>query len=82
MKKSITIAIHEEKLSALEMYLPQKNTTLTAELDRFVEHKYSRAVPQNVRDFIDMRTGEKPLKKSGKQSKSVLPPQDMQENSQ
>ena len=82
MKKNVTIAIHEEKLSALEMYLPQKNTTLTAELDRFVEQLYSRAVPQNVRDFIDMRTGEKPLKKSGKHSKSVLPPQDMQEDSQ
>ena len=82
MKKNVTIAIHEEKLSALEMYLPQKNTTLTAELDRFVEQLYSRTVPQNVRDFIDMRTGEKSLKKSGKQSKSVLPPQDMQEDSQ
>ena len=82
MKKNVTIAIHEEKLAAMEMYLPQKNTTLTAELDRFVEQLYSRAVPQNVRDFIDMRTGEKPLKKSGKQSKSVLPPQDMQEDSQ
>ncbi len=81
MKKNVTIAIHEEKLSALEMYLPQKNTTLTAELDRFVEQLYSRTVPQNVRDFIDMRTGEKPVKKSGKQSKSVLPSQDTQEES-
>lgn len=76
MKKNVTIAIHEEKLAAMEMYLPQKNTTLTAELDRFVEQLYSRTVPQNVRDFIDMRTGEKSLKKSGKQSKSVLPPQE------
>ena len=82
MKKNVAIAIHEEKLAALEMYLPQKNTTLTAELDRFVEQLYSRVVPQNVRDFIDMRTGEKPLKKSGKQSKSILPLQDMQEDSQ
>lgn len=70
MKKNITISIHEEKLSALEMYLPQKNTTLTAELNRFVEQLYSRCVPQNVRDFIDMRTGEKPLKKSGKRSRT------------
>lgn len=82
MKKNVTIAIHEEKSSALEMYLPLKNTTITAELDRFVEQLYCRTVPQNVRDFIDMRTAEKPLKKSGKQSKSVLPPQDTQEDSQ
>ena len=79
MKKNVTIAIHEEKLAALEMYLPQKNTTLTAELDRFVEQLYSRAVPQNVRDFIDMRTGEKSLKKSGKRSRTEAIQQDTQE---
>ena len=26
MKKNVTIAIHEEKLAALEMYLPQRRT--------------------------------------------------------
>ncbi len=81
MKKNVTIAIHEEKLSALEMYLPQKNTTLSAELDRFVEQLYSRTVPQNVRDFIDMRTGEKPVKKSGKRSRAEEIQQDTQEES-
>lgn len=82
MKKNVTIAIHEEKLSALEMYLPLKNTTLTAELDRFVEQLYSRTVPQNVRDFIDMRTGEKSLKKSGKRSRTEEIPQDMEEETE
>ena len=34
MKKSISVQLSEEKLSAIEMYLEQKNTTLTAELDK------------------------------------------------
>jgi len=33
MKKTITVSINEEKLSAIEMYLGQKDTTLAAELD-------------------------------------------------
>ena len=32
MKKSVTVSIESEKLSALEMYLGQKNLKLTEEL--------------------------------------------------
>ena len=52
MKKSIDMS--EEKLSALEMYLAQKNTTLDAELTKYTEQLYVKTVPQNVRDFIEM----------------------------
>ena len=34
MKKSVTVSIESEKLSALEMYLGQKNLKLTEELDK------------------------------------------------
>lgn len=54
MKRSITIQIPEEKLSAIEMYLEQKNTTLAAELDKQVEQIYSKVVPQNVREYIEL----------------------------
>ena len=54
MKKSITIQIPEEKLSAIEMYLEQKNTTLAAELDKQVEQIYTKVVPQNVREYIEL----------------------------
>ena len=54
MKRSITVQIPEEKLSAIEMYLEQKNTTLTAELDKQVEQIYARVVPQNVREYIEL----------------------------
>ena len=54
MKKSITVQVPEEKLSAIEMYLEQKNTTLAAELDKQVEQIYAKVVPQNVREYIEL----------------------------
>lgn len=60
MKKSISISVGEEKLSAIEMYLEQKNTTLAAELDKYVEQLYQKNVPQNVRDYIEMISVKKP----------------------
>ena len=63
MKKSVSISVNEEKLSAVEMYLEQKNTPLAAELDKYVEQLYQKNVPQNVRDFIDMMSAKKPARK-------------------
>lgn len=63
MKKSVTVSVNEKKLSAIEMYLEQKNTTLAAELDKYIEQLYSKVVPQNVRDFIDMKSMKKPARK-------------------
>ncbi len=69
MKKTITVSINEEKLSAIEMYLGQKDTTLASELDKYVEQTYTKVVPQNVRDFIDMMTDKKPERRSGRKAK-------------
>ena len=63
MKKSVTVNVNEKKLSAIEMYLEQKNTTLAAELEKYVDQLYGKVVPQNVRDFIDMRSDRKPARK-------------------
>lgn len=63
MKKSISVSVNEEKLSAIEMYLEQKNTTLTAELEKYSDQLYQKNVPQNVRDFIDMMSAKKPARK-------------------
>lgn len=54
MKRSITVQIPDEKLAAVEMYLEQKNTTLAAELDKQVEQIYTKVVPQNVREYIEL----------------------------
>lgn len=54
MKKTVSVQIPEEKLSAIEMYLEQKNTTLAAEMEKYVELIYSKYVPLNVREYIDL----------------------------
>ncbi len=64
MKKSLTVSVSEERLSAIEMYLEQKNTTLAAELDKYIDQLYLKTVPQNVRDFIDMMSAKKPARKT------------------
>ena len=59
MKNSIQISLPESKISALRIYLVQKNTTLESELSRYAEQLYGKTVPQNVREFIEM-TAKKP----------------------
>lgn len=64
MKKSITVSINSEKLSALEMYLEQKNMKLSVELEKYAEQLYQKYVPSNVREFIELTAAKKPMKKS------------------
>lgn len=66
MKKNIDV--NEEKLSALEMYLAQKNTTLDEELTKYTEQLYTKTVPQNVRNYIEMTA----MKRTVKKPKTVL----------
>ncbi len=54
MRKTISVPIDEGRLSAIEMYLEQKNSTLAAELEKYIEQLYGKIVPQNVRDYIEM----------------------------
>lgn len=63
MKDKIILSMSDEKLSALEMYLAQRNTTLTAEIDKYAEQLYSKNVPQNVRKYIEMTSDSKPIRK-------------------
>ena len=63
MKKSVIVNVESEKLSALEMYLGQKNLKLTEELNECIESLYQKNVPSNVREFIEMTTAKKPARK-------------------
>lgn len=60
MKKTISVSIPEEKLTALRMYMVQKNSSLEDELSKYAEQLYNKHVPQNVREYIAMTTGEVP----------------------
>ena len=66
MKKSFTVSIDAEKLTALEMYLGQKNLTLSGELEKFSEQLYQKYVPSNVREFIELTAAKKPPRKAKK----------------
>lgn len=73
MKNTITITLEAEKLSALTMYMKQKNTSAEEELEKYAEQLYQKNVPQNVRDFIDMMSGQsdqKPKKRSEQKKNS------------
>ena len=74
MKRSITVQIPEEKLSAIEMYLEQKNTTLAAELDKQVEQIYAKVVPQNVREYIEL-TSKQQIRRSRRSVDSTPKPE-------
>ena len=75
MKRSITVQIPEEKLSAIEMYLEQKNTTLAAELDKQVEQIYTKVVPQNVREYIEL-TAKQQIRRTRRSVDSTPKPEE------
>lgn len=70
MKKQISVSVESEKLSALTMYLEQKNMHLTEELDKCIDNLYQKNVPQNVRDFIELQLIEKEIQRENRKSKS------------
>ncbi len=56
-KDSITIPYDEEKLVALRLYLEQKGQSVEQEMISAVDALYAKAVPGNVREFLDLRSG-------------------------
>lgn len=70
MKKQISVSVESEKFSALTMYLEQKNMHLTEEIDKCIENLYQKNVPQNVREFIELRLLEKEIQRENRRTKS------------
>lgn len=56
-KDSITIPYDEEKLAALRLYLEQKGLSVEQELVTATDSLYTKTVPSNVREFLDLRSG-------------------------
>ena len=57
-KTNVTISFDEDKLTALRLYMEQKDLQLEDELTKAMEGFYGKHVPANVREFIEMRSGE------------------------
>ena len=58
-KASISIFYDDEKLSAVRMYMKQKDIDIKSELEKTIDSMYARYVPSNVREFIDMKAVQK-----------------------
>ena len=58
-KASINIFYDDEKLSAVRMYMKQKDLDIKSELEKTIDGMYTRYVPSNVREFIDMKAVQK-----------------------
>ena len=59
-KASINIFYDDEKLSAVRMYMKQKDIDIKSELEKTIDSMYVKYVPSNVREFIDMKAVQKP----------------------
>lgn len=73
--KNITISYDDEKLSALRLYLGQKEGKVEDELLEALEALYQKTVPANVRSYLDMKSGlpaAEPVKKKKKVSSSAV----------
>ena len=75
MKKvSVNIMYDSEKLSAIKLYMSQRDMDIKDELEKSVDTLYSKYVPANVREFIDMKST------TTKQSKTKTEKSDSEEN--
>ena len=55
---SIEFSFDDAKLEAINIYLKEKNSKLSEELDHFMDSLYKKHVPQVVREFIDKKESE------------------------
>ena len=72
-KANIVIAFDEEKLSAVKMYMSQRELDLRTELEKTLDGMYVKFVPSNVREFIDMKADSiKPRSSANRQKKNEV----------
>ena len=55
---TIEFSFDDTKLDAINIFLKDKNATLSEELDRFMDALYKKYVPQAVREFIEKKEAE------------------------
>lgn len=55
-KTSVSIMYDDEKLSTVKLYMSQRDFDFKEELEKSVDTLYSKYVPANVREFIDMKS--------------------------
>ena len=69
MKKAVIhVPFDEEKLSAVRLYMAQKELSFEDEMVKAAEALYGKYVPANVREFIELNAGSKPSPKPKKKT--------------
>lgn len=68
---AITISFDEEKLAAARIYMEQKNLSVEQELIKTIDGMYTKYVPSNVREFLEIKN----LKTQGQKRKVTRPEQ-------
>lgn len=58
-KDQIIVSFDNEKVSALKIYLGQRNTTIEKEFQKSLDALYIKNVPAGVRDYIEARAEHK-----------------------
>ena len=74
-KTTISVAVEQEKLRAIQFYMGKSGTSLEAELDDFMARLYKKYVPSQTREYIESReSSEEPARpKSGKPARTTEP---------
>ena len=67
MKHNVTVSFDEEKLSALKIYLQQKDKDVESERTSSLELLYEKSVPANVRNYIELKASSSTSKKTSTQ---------------
>lgn len=52
-KTTISVAVEQEKLRAIQFYMGKNETSLEAELGEFMTKLYKRYVPSQTREYIE-----------------------------
>jgi hypothetical protein len=55
-KTSVSILYDDEKLSAIKLYMSQRDLDFKEEVEKSVDSLYTKYVPANVREFIDLKS--------------------------
>lgn len=55
-KENVSIAYDSEKLSAVKLYMEQRDTNVKSELEKALDALYTKYVPANVREFLDLKS--------------------------
>ena len=62
-KATISVAVEQEKLRAIQFYMGKSGTSLEAELDDFMARLYKKYVPSQTREYIESReSSEEPAR--------------------